>query len=131
MITLHAYSRAKQGSKKIAKNFRVKEFACKDNSDVVFVAHELVEVLQSIRTHFGKKVTINSAYRTPGHNKEVGGKSYSQHLYGMAADIKVAGIEPKEVAAYANTLMPNKGGIGTYKTFVHVDVRETKKRWNG
>ena len=76
-------------------------------------------------------MTITSAYRTPPRNKAVGGENYSQHLYGKAADIKVAGIAPKSVAAYAEKLMPTKGGIGIYSTFVHVDVRSTKARWKG
>jgi uncharacterized protein YcbK (DUF882 family) len=61
----------------------------------------------------------------------VGGAAYSQHLYGTAADIKVNGIKPKDVAAYAEKLLPNTGGIGIYSTFVHIDVREKKSRWNG
>ena len=87
-------------------------------------------VLQKIRNHFGKAVTITSAYRTPKHNKSVGGTTYSQHLYGKAADIKVQGIAPKEVAAYAETLL-GEGGIGTYNTFTHIDFRSTKSRWHG
>lgn len=131
LTTIRAYSKAKDGSKRVSKNFRVREFACSDGSDPIFIAAELVDVLQKIRTHFGKSVTITSAYRTPGRNSAVGGKAYSQHLYGMAADIKVSGVSPKKVAAYAEKLLPGKGGIGTYSTFTHIDVRETKSRWNG
>ena len=131
MVIINAYSKAKDGNKNLAANFKVREFACKDGSDPIFVAPELVEILQKIRTHFGRAVTINSAYRTASYNKKVGGATYSQHCYGMAADIKVKGIAPKTVAAYAETLMPNKGGIGIYSTFTHIDVREVKSRWNG
>lgn len=46
-------------------------------------------------------------------------------------DIKVAGATPKTVAAYVEKLMPDKGGIGIYNSFTHVDVRETKSRWKG
>lgn len=130
-INVKVYSKAKNGSQKLAENFKVKEFACKDGSDPIFISLELVEVLQKIRTHFGKAVTITSAYRTAKHNQSVGGAAYSQHLYGTAADIKVKGIKPKDVAAYAEKLLPNTGGIGIYSTFVHVDVREKKARWNG
>lgn len=131
MTTIRAYSKAKDGNKRVSQNFRVREFACTDGTDPIFIADELVDVLQKIRTHFGKPVTITSAYRTPGRNKAVGGEAYSKHLYGMAADIKVSSVSPKKVAAYAEKLLPGKGGIGTYSTFVHVDVRETKSRWKG
>lgn len=128
---IHAYSKNKDGNKKLSANFKVKEFACSDGSDPVFISPDLVEVLQKIRDHFKKAVTVNSAYRTPGKNKAVGGATYSQHLYGTAADITVKGIDPKTVAAYAETLMPDTGGIGIYKTFTHVDVREKRSRWTG
>ena len=130
-MAIKAYSKAKDGNKKLSTNFRVKEFACTDGSDPIFIDSDLVNILQKIRTHFGKSVTITSAYRTPGKNKAVGGTTYSQHLYGRAADIKVNGVSPKKVAAHAETLLKNKGGIGTYSTFTHIDVRSTKARWKG
>ena len=37
------------------------------------------------------------------------------------------------LAAYVETLLPNRGGIGRYynDNFVHVDVRTAKSRWKG
>ena len=130
-MTIKAYSKAKDGNKKLSANFRVKEFACTDGTDPIFIDSELVTVLQKIRTHFGKSVTITSAYRTPSRNKEVSGQVYSQHLYGRAADIKVKDVTPKKVAEYAEKILSNKGGIGVYNTFTHIDVRATKARWKG
>ena len=130
-MTLKAYSVEKDGATYISKNFRVREFACKDGSDPIFIDDELVSILQQIRDHFGKAVTITSAFRTASHNKKVGGATYSQHCYGKAADIKVSGVSPSIVAAYVETLMPSTGGIGRYSTFTHVDVRKVKSRWNG
>lgn len=130
-MIVKAYSKSKDGNKQLSKNFKVKEFVCKDGSDPVFISPELVEVLQKIRDHFGKPVNINSAYRTPAHNKREGGATYSQHLYGTAVDIKVTGVSPKEVAQYAETLLSGRGGIGIYSTFTHIDVRADKSRWNG
>lgn len=128
--SVKVYSKARNGAVKLSANFKVSEFACKDGSDTVFVAPELVTVLQKIREHFGKAVTINSAYRTEAYNKKIGGAAYSQHKYGIAADIAVAGVTPLAVAQYAQTLLPNRGGIGVYLTFTHVDVRPAKSRWD-
>lgn len=125
------YSKAKEGNVKLSKNFTVKEFACSDGTDTVFISLTLVNLLQKIRDHFGKAVIINSAYRTEAYNKSIGGATYSQHKYGLAADIHINGVTPKEIAAYVETLMPSSGGIGIYKSFVHVDVRRVKSRWNG
>ena len=132
-MAINAYSYAKDGTKFLSKNFRVREFRCKDDTDPIFIDSDLVDVLQKVRDHFDKAVTITSAFRTASYNasKKVGGAKYSQHLYGKAADIKVSGVSPSRVAAYVETLMPNSGGIGRYSTFTHVDVRKTKSRWNG
>ena len=130
-MALKAYSVAKDGATYISKNFRVREFRCQDDTDPIFIDSGLVDVLQKVRDHFGKAVTITSAFRTASHNKKVGGATYSQHCYGKAADIKVSGVAPSKVAEYVETLMPNTGGIGRYSTFTHVDVRATKSRWNG
>ena len=130
-MNVKAYSKNKNGRTYLSKNFQVKEFACKDGSDPVFISAELVDLLQKIRDHFERPVTITSGFRTAKHNKAEKGATYSQHLYGTAADIKVAGVNPADIASYAETLLPNSGGIGRYKTFTHVDVRPTKSRWNG
>lgn len=132
MTEVKAYSLAAEGAQQISPHFKVREFRCKDGSDPVFVAPRLVEVLEAIRTHFGAAVTINSGYRTVSHNAATKNSSpKSQHLYGLAADIVVKGHSPKEVAAYAETLLGDHGGLGIYNTFVHVDVRAEKSRWRG
>lgn len=131
MVPVYTYSKAKDGSKKLSQNFQVKEFACKDGSDPILIAPELVTILQAIRSHFNKPVVINSAYRTPEYNKKVGGAAQSQHCYGTAADIAISGVSPKDVAAFAENLLSGRGGIGIYAGFTHIDVRETKSRWNG
>ena len=133
MVEINAYSKKKDGSKKLSSNFRVQEFACGDGTDTVFVAPRLVMVLQSIRSHFCKPVVIHSGYRTPPYNTKVGGVEDSQHTYGTAADISIKGVSVADVAAYARSIMPDWGGVGIYKSqgFVHVDVRETRADWNG
>lgn len=130
--TVRVYSLARDGSKKLSENFRVKEFACKDGSDPVFISEGLVQVLQQIRSHFGEQVHIHSGYRTEEHNKKQKGASQnSQHLYGLAADFHVEGVAPETVYAYADKLLKDTGGVGLYDWGVHLDVRKVKSRWKG
>ena len=88
-MSVKTYSMATQKNLALSANFHVREFACKDGSDKVLIDDALVSVLQKVRTHFNKAVTINSAYRTSSYNKKVDGSSNSQHCKGTAADIVV------------------------------------------
>ena len=135
---IRQYSLAKDGSRRLAPSFTVREFRCRDGSDVVMIDESLVVLLQCIREHFGKAVTITSGYRTAAHNAAVGGAKSSQHLLGRAADIQVADTPVEDVAAYAESLMPTWGGVGRYpvkagrtKGWVLVDTRANKSRWTG
>ena len=129
--TVHVYSLSKDGNTKVSAHFRVREFACTDGTDTVFLSPRLVEVLESIRVRFNTPVTVSSGYRTEARNKAVGGSAYSRHKYGQAADICVSGVKPDRVAEYAETLLKDCGGIGVYSDFVHIDVRNEKSRWKG
>ena len=131
MHSVYVYSKAKEGHLEAIEYFKVREFACKDGSDFILLSPELLDVLYRIRLHFNAPVMITSGFRTESHNKKVGGTRDSKHVKGIAADIVVKGVSPSKVAAYADLLMPDKGGIGEYRTFVHVDVRHEKSRWRG
>jgi zinc D-Ala-D-Ala carboxypeptidase len=52
-------------------------------------------VLEKIRIHFGKPLSINSGYRGPKLNKAIGGAKNSQHMTGQAADIEMVGMDNK------------------------------------
>ena len=138
MSTIKQYSLAKDGSRRLAPSFAVREFRCRDGTDTIMIDEGLVVLLQCIREHFGKPITITSGYRTATHNTAVGGAKSSQHLLGRAADIQVQGVSVEDVAAYAESLMPTWGGVGRYpvkagrtKGWVHVDTRPNKSRWTG
>lgn len=131
MYKIECYSKSSEGSVKVSPHFKASEFACSDGSDSIFISTELVKVLESIRNKFAAPVTINSGWRSPSYNKKIGGAAKSQHMYGTAADIKVKGVLPATVAAYAETLLPRSGGIGIYQSFTHIDVRSIKSRWKG
>ena len=135
-MAIKQYNLKADSKKKLSPNFTVYEFRCRDGSDTIMVDEALVVVLQCIREHFGKAVTITSGYRTAEHNAAVGGAKSSQHLLGRAADIQVTGVSVEAVAAYAESLMPGWGGVGRYpvksgraKGWVHVDPRPNKSRW--
>ena len=58
------------------------------------------KVLQPVREHFGKSVTVNSCFRSPESNAAVGGSKTSDHCLGRAADIEIDGIPNPELAQW-------------------------------
>ena len=127
---IREYSVKRDGDKKVSAHFRVREFASKDGYDKVLIDDDLITLLENIRSASGGAVTLNSAYRSPEHNKAVGGVSNSQHTKGTAADIVVSGTDPLTVGQIAEHFLGNHGGIGVYTTFTHVDTRKTRSRWD-
>lgn len=83
---------------RLSNNFNLKELV-KTNTyllnepdiESIINLHRLViYVLQPIRNHFNKPITITSGYRSREVNEAVGGKSNSQHLTGNACDFVCA-----------------------------------------
>lgn len=132
---IQAYSLTEEGDKTFLidgrkSNFKVREFRCRDGSDRILIDSDLVRLLQSVRLHFGKAVSITSAYRTANHNKSVNGATSSYHMKGQAADFTVTGISNREVARYLQSI--GALGIGLYDYtggFVHTDTRTKKYYW--
>lgn len=123
----------------LSKNFNSYEFRCglgrPCSCQTTLIDKKLVEILQRIRDHWpGHALHITSGYRCPAYNRSVGGATGSYHSKGMAADITVDGVVPREVAKYAESI--GVLGIGLYETqadgfFVHVDTRTYKSFWCG
>ena len=125
---IRSYIMDTDANEKVGKYFKVKEFACKDGSQVVFIDSYLVSILDILRNQVEKPVYINSGYRTPTRNKKVGGAKYSYHMRGRAADIRVDGMTAKEIANKLDKIVPNNCGIIVYDTWVHFDTRDKKYR---
>ena len=122
---------------KLTKNFRKLEFDSKDGAEmsdeVLENVKKLAGYLQILRDHLDKSIKINSGYRSPAHNKKINGKPKSIHLLGLAADIVVSGMSPKEVFKEVEKLQQEgklpEGGLSAYDTFLHIDFRGKKARW--
>ena len=123
---IKVYSLKADGQKSITDNFKIKEFACKDGSDTIVLHEDFVNKLQQIRNHFGKPLNINSAYRTREYNRKEGGSSNSFHIKGRAFDLAIKGINPNDMAKYAQSIGIN--GIIRYSWGIHVDSRP-KRYW--
>lgn len=108
------------------KNFDWREFRC-PCCDRNSTSYSLIEAVQKIRDAVGP-LRINSGYRCPAHNKEVGGAPRSRHLIGTAADIYPLAASMQDVLDAALTV-PEIHGIGIYRTMIHVDLRKKPARW--
>ena len=55
-------------------------------------------VLQPIRDHFNKVVTISSGYRNEILSRKIGSSNKSQHCKGQAADFEIFSVDNNEVS---------------------------------
>ena len=93
---------------------------------------ETVAMLQQFADHFGGNILWTSGLRCQRYNASIPGASpNSRHRLGMAYDFHMDGVSPRELADFAETLMPDRGGIGLYRWGIHLDNRPVKARWNG
>ena len=109
----------------IAENFNLTEFECTHPSHRhVKVHEELVSKLQELRDQLGRAIIINSAFRCPERNRQVGGAENSQHLHGTAVDFLLRNhfYDIEEIGSMAINI--GFTGIGYYNTHIHVDIRE-------
>lgn len=126
---------------RLTEHFALSEFKSKDGADFPPWAPcrlaDLCEQLEALRAALGHRpITILSGYRSPEHNKAVGGAKRSQHKEARAADVVVDGVSPEKVHATILKLIRlggmKKGGVGLYPgRFVHYDTRGHNARWRG
>jgi uncharacterized protein YcbK (DUF882 family) len=99
---------------------------CRRTDDEKPIDTQLLTLLSHVYDHFGgKRLEIVSGYRNQR-------KQSSNHFKGRASDIRIAGVSPKKIEAFAETLDRGGMGIGIYprSRFVHIDVRSPPSyRW--
>lgn len=118
----------------ISENFSYHEFERSETAEkkgIINIIHTVQvrdsikalvnEVLQPLRTAWGKPLIINSGYRCPELNSAVGGAVTSQHIKGEAAD--VACDDPYALARLARDLALPYDQMILYPTFVHFSHR--------
>jgi len=128
---------SKDNRKEAVSYFKISEFDSKDGaempSDVKMNVIELIDNLNVLRQELGSPLYVNSGYRSPEHNKNIGGSLNSQHLTGKAADIRSNEYTPKQIREKIEELIKvgkmKQGGLSAYNTFVHYDIRGKKARW--
>ena len=57
-------------------------------------------ILQPVRDHFSRVVSVSSGYRSQDLCVAIGSKTTSQHAKGEAADFEIFGVSNKELADY-------------------------------
>jgi hypothetical protein len=105
------------------------------SSQVVKNIISVCDALEEIKAMYdGAPVLINSGYRDPDTNRQVGGASGSRHLVGDAADFRILNgkggiINPYDVYKRLDGWWGNRGGLASSSVFTHIDRRGYKARW--
>ena len=102
-------------------NFSPAEIACRGTGKLL-INEPALDKLQALRDRLGKPLIVRSAYRSPEHNRAVGGATRSKHLDGAAFDIAMANHDPVAFEAAAREV--GFLGLGFYPRsgFIHVDL---------
>jgi zinc D-Ala-D-Ala carboxypeptidase len=88
----------------------------------LFANEAALDHLQALRDRLGKPLIVRSAYRSPEHNRTVGGAKASKHLEGIAFDVAMANHDPEAFEAAARGT--GFKGFGFYPRlgFIHIDL---------
>ncbi len=103
------------------RSFSPAEIACRGTGEIK-INTEAMDMLQALRDRLGKPLIVRSAYRSPEHNRAVGGAAASKHMQGTAFDIAMSNHDPVAFEAAAREV--GFLGFGYYPRsgFMHVDL---------
>ena len=106
-------------------HFSTREIACKGTGKLT-IDTEAMDMLQRLRTNLGKPLILTSAYRSPEHNRKVGGAKASKHMEGVAFDVRMDNHDPHTFEAAARAA--GFSGFGYYPKsgFMHIDTAEPR-----
>jgi zinc D-Ala-D-Ala carboxypeptidase len=109
-------------------SFSPEEIACRGTGKLL-VNEPAMDRLHALRDKLSKPLIVNSAYRSPGHNKRVGGAPKSQNLLGIAFDVRMDNHAPHAFERAAREC--GFSGFGHYPRsgFMHIDTG-APRRWN-
>lgn len=96
-----------------------------ENVDKKLLKRELLNCLTNFEFYFKGDAIITSGFRTPEHNKEVGGSPTSSHLKGLACDVAYSNSK-NAFLIIKTALDAGFKRIGVAKDHIHLDVDEEK-----
>jgi hypothetical protein len=91
----------------------------------------VVKIADEARHRLGKPLRITSAFRSVAYNKAIQGATRSWHTQGGALDLSGSPATLHRILTEMRSEGLFRGGIGKYRTFVHVDVRGKNADWQG
>lgn len=103
------------------KNFSPAEIACRGTGQLK-LHPEALDKLQALRDRLGKPLIVRSAYRSPEHNRAVGGAKASKHMDGTAFDIAMVNHDPVAFEAAARAVGFQGFGYYPRSGFMHIDL---------
>jgi len=102
-------------------NFSPAEIACRGTGKLL-INEPALDKLQALRDRLGKPLIVRSAYRSPEHNRAVGGATRSKHMDGAAFDIAMSNHDPVAFEAAARAVGFLWFGFYPRSGFMHVDL---------
>jgi len=102
-------------------NFSPAEIACRGTGRLLINEAALNKV-QALRDRLGKPLIVRSGYRSPEHNRTVGGAKASKHLEGAAFDIAMRNHDPQGSEGAARAVGFKGFGFYPRSGFIHVDL---------
>jgi zinc D-Ala-D-Ala carboxypeptidase len=102
-------------------NFSPAEIACRGTGQLKLHL-EALDKLQALRDRLGKPLIVLSAYRSPEHNRKVGGAPRSKHMDGTAFDVAMTNHDPVAFEAAARAVGFLGFGFYPRSGFIHIDL---------